>query len=132
MVLRRIPHGGSDQAYCVRQVASVSRASLGPLTASEVRQVNILNRTIAKMMSGCRGGGRRVVEGHLRLRWAASGVTENAHSCVGVEEAKLVVGCDVADNEGSLADAPEAFALLQVGKLGVLSAGEAEFPCGVR
>ena len=54
------------------------------------------------------------------------------HSCVGVEEPKLVVGCDVADNEGSLADAPEALALLQFGKLGVLSAGEAEFPGGVR
>lgn len=36
----------------------------------------------------------------------------DAHPCVGVEEVKLVLGGDVADDEGALADAPEAFALL--------------------
>ena len=48
------------------------------------------------------------------------------HAGVGVEEGEFAGGAEVGDDEGSLADTPEAFTLGEVGDLVVFDGSEAE------
>ena len=48
------------------------------------------------------------------------------HAGVGVEECKLLIGDQVADDECALSYSPEPFSTLQIGKLGTFGYGQAE------
>ena len=56
----------------------------------------------------------------------------DCHSCVCVEQRELLLGGDVANDEGSLAYSPQSFSALEIRELGALRAREAELDRGLR
>ncbi len=111
---------GSDR-HDRRAAASARRRSVS-------RRSQCLSRVAGDVRAGHRDDAARTA-GQSR---SYTLLLTSSHALVRVEDRELPRCRDVPDDEGVAADPPKPFALLQVGELRALGAGEAELACGVR